>query len=259
MLGIIPLPFGKPQPQSRRARPAPAPRPAGPRPPAPTPWPPPRKSRPRSPSPPLPSRPHPGRKMTPSWGNSAGLWPGGRKPKRVSAARRGRRGAGVRGAGARAGGSAPRVPDEERGAATRARSPGASRRPRRAPGLALAPLVAAPALRSGPRGVGVERPGLGTGRRPLARGPGPGPRGPRARDGRRASGEAVSSPRPESPPSTRPNAGISQVSAETFLGAVTVTFCLSLVFEIRLFAEVEMQRWRVWDLAHPQGPVGLCE
>lgn len=27
MLGIIPLPFGKPQPQSRRARPAPAPRP----------------------------------------------------------------------------------------------------------------------------------------------------------------------------------------------------------------------------------------
>lgn len=111
MLGIIPLPFGKPQPPSRRrARPAPAPRPHRPALPAPPPWPPPRRSRPLSPSPPLPSRPRPGRKMTPSWGNSEGPWPGGRKPRRVSAAGpasgggRGRGAGGERGrAGARAG------------------------------------------------------------------------------------------------------------------------------------------------------------
>lgn len=62
--------------------------------------------------------------------------------------------------------------------------------------------------------------------------------------------------RPQVPPSRRPNAGISQVSAETFLGAFALTFCLSLVFEIRLFVEVQMQRWSLWILPIPRAQWG---
>lgn len=62
--------------------------------------------------------------------------------------------------------------------------------------------------------------------------------------GRPAIPEAASSCRPQVPALYAPKAGLSQVSTETFLGAVTL--CLLLVFEIRSFprpAEVRMQHW----------------
>lgn len=52
----------------------------------PPPWPHPHRSRPWSPSLLLPSRLRPARKMTRSWGNSEGRWPGGRKPRKVGTA-----------------------------------------------------------------------------------------------------------------------------------------------------------------------------
>lgn len=79
MPGIIPLPFGKPVPPPPAATAQLQLR-------IPPPWPPPHRSRPRSPNLPPPSRLHPARRMTRSWGNSEGRWPGGRKPRKVGPA-----------------------------------------------------------------------------------------------------------------------------------------------------------------------------
>lgn len=76
MPGIIPLPFGKPVPPPPAAAAQLQLR-------IPPPWPPPHRSRPRSPNLPPPSRLRPARRMTRSWGNSEGRWPGGRKPRKV--------------------------------------------------------------------------------------------------------------------------------------------------------------------------------
>lgn len=79
MPGIIPLPFGKPVPPPPAAAAQLQLR-------IPPPWPPPHRSRPRFPNLPPPSRLRLARRMTRSWGNSEGRWPGGRKPRKVGPA-----------------------------------------------------------------------------------------------------------------------------------------------------------------------------
>lgn len=251
MLGIIPLPFGKPQPQSRRARPAPAPRPDRPaavRSTAMASSPQKSPSVPKSPTPKSP----PSRKKDDSFlGKLGGTLARRKKAKEGEWGRAaGAAGAGVRGVGApawrgRAAGARRR---EGRGDAC-ARFPGSSWRARRAP-----PVCAIVLRRShrrcapGPGGARVEQPGPESRQRPLwARAGAAWPEGP-GWPARQPGGGVRLHVGPRSPPSRRPNAGISQVSAETFLGVFTLTFYLSLVFEIRLFVEVQMQRWPLWIL-----------
>lgn len=96
------------------------------------------------------------------------------------------------------------------------------------PVLAAARLAVAWALAlPGPEAVGWGGPGLGS--ESARAGPGAeeaaGPSCP----------EATASPRPEVPAFSAPKAGSSQVSAETFLGAFTLTFCLHWSLKSDLF------------------------
>lgn len=228
MLGIIPLPFGKPQPQSRRARrvrPAPAPRPDRPaaaRSAAMATSPQKSPSVPKSPTPKSP----PSRKKDDSFlGKLGGTLARRKKAKEgeCGPGRAGNLGAGAPGVG------------RERAAGARRRGGGravararAARERLAGPVLAAARLAVAWALAlPGPEAVGWGGPGLGS--ESARAGPGAeeaaGPSCP----------EATASPRPEVPAFSAPKAGSSQVSAETFLGAFTLTFCLHWSLKSDLF------------------------
>lgn len=181
--------------------------------------------------------------MTPSWGNSEGRWPGGRKPRRVSAAGPGAlqgpgRGAGTPGPG----GSAPRVPD-----AAGARGGAGARCPKCGPGPS-APRWSSPLSRSGCLGPGGARVGRPQDPATPALGRGRAPRGPRGRPG----------PQPEAASSLRPAPVVPQVPAETFLGAA-----LALVALVGLSKQLGSWTHGTLEAAsapgacvRPQGPAG---
>lgn len=153
-------------------------------------------------------------------------------------------------------GSAPRVPGLQGGAATRARASrerlgGALRVPR---AIVTALLVVAQALLSGAQRRPAAAPGAWDQATP-ALGRELGPRGPRAQEAARppASPGVASFCRPQVP-----KAGVSQVSAETFLGAVLSFFAFHWSLKSGHFLDL-LKSWcsvGLWIFCPCRGPEG---
>lgn len=206
--------------------------------------------------------------MTPSWGNSEGRWPGGRKPRRVSAARPGARQG--RGRGLRAEGRGPGLRGRagaRRGCPARWGRVAAlcARCPERGAGVERAPrLVAAAAqlrvaggggggaARQGPAALGCDDPGPGDARTGLwARAA-----GPREAAGPPGGGGVLGEARAPALALSAPEGWRSPSSCGNFPGRRTLARCLRWPLRSARCLAPRNSRSRVglWILRPPAGP-----